>query len=82
MRACLTCDHPENLAGRNYRDGIISGVVEAIDLAANAFFVLQTNPDDEHVQQMCRFMLGETDFDARLAEARGEGNTSREAGDL
>lgn len=70
--AYLTNRRPilDTVEGR--RDGIITGVQEAIDHANNAFRVLSDHAQDEHVQSMTKLILGEDDLNTKLQSVMGE----------
>ena len=54
------------------RDGIIAGWHEAIDFADNALEVMTNKAADDKVQTMCKYVLGEDDFDNKLTQAKGQ----------
>lgn len=55
-----------------YRDGIVGGWQEAVDMADNAFKVMTNHASDDKVQAMCKYILGEIDFNVKFDQAKGE----------
>ena len=62
----------DNKPEMNLRDGIVSGMKEAISLAENAFDVMEHHSGDEHVQRMVKYVLGDQDFQRKYDAAKRE----------
>jgi len=49
------------------------GVQEAIEIADIAYLILDQSRQDEHVQDMCKALLGDDEnFEDKLDEVKGE----------
>ncbi len=56
----------------NLRDGIVGGWQEAINFADNAVKVMTDHASDDKVLAMCKYVLGEDDFDNKFDQAKGK----------
>ena len=54
------------------RDGVIGAIQEGIELAENAFNVMKDHGSDEQVQKMCKFILGDDNFQNKFEQAKCE----------
>jgi len=52
------------------RDGIVGGWQEALDMADNAVTVMTDHGSDAKVQAMCKYVLGENDFDNKFNQVK------------
>lgn len=51
-------------------DGVVGAIKEGIDLADNAFSVMNDHGSDQYVQQMAKYIIGDKDFQAGFDHAK------------